>query len=471
MIKNYEQLYELIKSLIFKISLDFKKMPKEIFFVVNAIIYSAVFILSAFSVMPLNIVGSIYHSYRYLVPLYPLFFIIVAVSLSDLTKSRNNIFSFSGYIVFIILIGLGVLNNFSIAKYDGVKSWDINGFSYSRQGWFAGRRFGKEFNYYLESANKIDDTYRNQYYYGLGRHINARGLIWKKDFEEYCKIQKQIDNIDERYKVFYYEGIGYSLGANIVKDESYMEKLSFSIEKNIPENIRYYVYLGVAKLLDERVSRQIKLTDILKSVDKKYWKIFYPLEARNLFLKDNFYKSKNIEQIISDINKMTEEEKQSVYQGIGKILIQYSKYDLKTFNELIKTFPEDAKPLLFESAGQSMFQFEKRGVFVSMTDDCIAKRLSDMPDYFQSTFLKSIYRGIGRYIADKYGFNIDNTLIFLNTINPQYRKELLEGIGTEIAFKFAQSPQIADMIINEFSLPLRDIVRIGYKNEVRHYRL
>jgi len=420
----------------------YRKISKESFFIMFFIFISSVYLFSR-----ITISGNIepYLLYRHLLPLFPIFFITLALFLSGLTESRNGVVKIFGYTLLLPILIFCSLSNFKIPSSNGVVTYfDLDGFSYKSLGWSVYRRFGIDFNKYLEQGEKIDPDYRHLYYYGLGQVISGRGLVWKKGFEQYEKFEEMIRNIDLIYQSYYYEGIGYKVGYNVIYNEY---KMPISDMKRIPEKKRYYAYMGMARVLQEKESYRANIPEIINGIDKKYRKFFYPLLGKYILTKNGSF-----ENAINFTKNLEHEEKEGVYRGFGFTLFNSSNFDIIKFKKIIEPFPKGSRVFLYEAAGETI-GFLYRGKIKNLQEI-----FSPLPESDKA----SLYRGIGRFVAERYGFNLTKCLDFIKQIVPQYRQYCYKGIGAQIAFRFKEAPEIAASIIDRASANIKPIIQKGF---------
>ena len=306
------------------------------------------------------------------------------------------------------------------------------------------RRFGLDFNKYLEQGEKIDSDYKHLYYFGLGYLINGRGLVWKKGFEKYEIFEKTIGKIDLAYQSYYYEGLGYGVGQNVIYNQ-YEEPIS-SINR-IPENKRYYAYLGMAKLLEEKALPETNIYEIINAIDKKYGKFFY-----HLIGKDILKRNRELKKVIAFTESLEDEEKEGVYRELGATLFKRLDCDILKFNKIIESFPKNSRIFLYEDAGEIIGFLNRNNV----------KNLQGLLKPLSESDKESLYRGIGRFAAERYGFNFEKYFDFIKEINPQYRTYCYKGVGTQIAFRFGGVPEVANFIIDKSSPNIRPIIQKGF---------
>jgi len=112
--------------------------------------------------------GNIVISHRHLVPLFSIFFITIAISLSKFIDNGKIIKKIVSYFVLISLLLLGFFSYINMPyREPKITYFDLDGFSYRQLGVTDEIRFGLNFNKYLEQGEKIDSDYKHYYYLGV----------------------------------------------------------------------------------------------------------------------------------------------------------------------------------------------------------------------------------------------------------------------------------------------------------------
>jgi len=419
---------------------------KESFFIVAFIIFTFIYLFSGFETLLVDIDPLVGH--RYIIPLFPIFFIIIALFISKLTDNKKTIKKIFGYGILIILLILGAFSNTSIGYREGMTYLDLDGFSYTTLALHSYYRFGNDFKKYVEQGEKMDPDYKHFYYLGLGEVINGRGLVWEKNFEEYEIFEKWISKIDLIYQSYYYEGIGFGVAEDIVYNQ--YKKPFFALNK-IPEKKRYYAYLGVARLLEEKKLPKTNVFELIKIVDKKYRKFFYPILGKEILKKNG-----DLIKTTAFAEGLEKEEKEGIYEGVGIRLFSKSDFDINKFSKLIESFPESSRVFLYEGAGQTVGFFYRNNI----------KKLPEILNTVSESDKQCLYRGIGRFLAERYGFNFNKCFDFIREVPSRYRNYCYEGIGDQIALRFGGNPEVADWIINKAPTDVRPSIKKKISEEL-----
>ena len=448
-----------------------KEITRESFFIIAFIFFSLIYLSGNYVSLSGNIEP--YLGHRHLVSLFPIFFIMISLSIARLIDKEKVIVKTIGYLILAPFLLLGLISNiitpshynqnsvlpienldyyFTITNspwhYSTITYRDLDGFSYKGLGLSAYRRFGMNLDKYLEQGEKIDPDYRHFYYLGLGDVISGRGLVWKKGFKEYEGFEEKISKIGLRYQSYYYEGTGYKIGNNAIYNQYQMP---VSDMKRIPEKKRGYAYLGMAMVLLEKELPETNIYEIVNAIDKKYRRFFYPLLGREIMKRNG-----DIKKTITFIEGLGAEEKEGICRGLGFTLFDRADFNITEFDKIIAPFPENTRTFLYEASGEIMG-------FINRND---SKKLQEIPTQLSESDMQSIYRGIGIFAAERYGFNHENCDAFINALPLQYKPCCYEGIGKQIAFRFGDDPEGANSIIDKSSPKVRPFIKKGFSEEM-----
>ena len=448
-----------------------KEITKESFFIISFIFFSLIYLSSNY----VSLSGDIepYLGHRHLVPLFPIFFIVIALFISRLIDDKKILIKILGYLILTPFLFLGFISNtitpshynqnpvlpiqnldyyFTITNtpshYSTITYRDLDGFSYKSLGLSAYRRFGMDLDKYLEQGEKIDPDYRHFYYLGLGDVISGRGLVWKKGFEEYEGFENKISKIDVRYQSYYYEGTGYKVGNNAIYNQYQMPVTDM---KRIPKKKRDYAYLGMAMALVEKKLPETNTYEIVNAIDKKYRRFFYPLLGKEIMKRNE-----DIKKTIVFIESLSTDEKEGIYRGLGLTLFDRADFDITKFDKMISPFPESSRVFLYEAAGEIIGFIYRNSI----------KKLHEIPNQLSEPDKQSIFKGIGRFAAERYGFDPVNCNAFINAMPSQYNIFCYEGLGKQIAFRFGGDLEGANSIIDKSSPEIQPFIKKGFSEEM-----
>ena len=421
--------------------------PKEILFIIAPVIFTAIFFLSNISVF--YTINEKAIAFRYFIPLFPFIFIILSLFFSKVIgkeiKSKNIPFVF----LLIIILSLGLLGNAKIYYYDTTLTYkDLDGYYYERLGWTADKKFGHDFSKCLELGNKINPIYRHLYYYGIGWSMGGRGLIWKKRFEKYIEMEELIQSAPEKYKSYYYQGIGYILGINSVYNQF---EQSINSLNRIDDKYKAYSYLGMAKAIKENLKEGTNVKKLLPQINVKYRKFFDPI------LADSFLKyALDLKRVEKASSNMSETDRVYVYQGIGAFMFKESNYKAEQFKKAMQNIPLKYKYACYEGAGTEIgFYFRNR-----------IKEIEKEINRFEPEDRIPAYIGVGRYIAERYGFYFPEITKTSHLLGKQYLPYFYHGIGVQIAMRFGNNENASDSVLKELDPANRQLVEEGFREEL-----
>ena len=123
---------------------------------------------------------------------------------------------------------------------------------------------------------------------------------------------------------------------------------------------------------------------------------------------------------------------------------------------MIAPFPENTRAPLCKEAGEIMGFINRNNV----------KKLQEIPNQLSESYKQSIYRGVGRFAAERYGFNQKNCDAFINALPLKYKTCYYEGIGKQITFRFGGDPETVNAIINKLPAKLRPFIGKGVSEEI-----
>ncbi|OGL49482.1 MAG: hypothetical protein A3C43_03025 [Candidatus Schekmanbacteria bacterium RIFCSPHIGHO2_02_FULL_38_11] len=424
-----------------------ESFSKELFFLAVPVIFSVMFFLSNVSIF--STLEDRYLTYRYFIPLYPFIFIIFSLFFSkfDIKESKN----IPLILLLIILLFLGLFGSAKIPSYDRIPTYrNLDGYSYERLGWTTVTKFDLDYKKYFELGDKINPVFRHLYYHGIGWSVGGRGLVWVKKFKEFKNIYKLAEDVNPKHRSYYYQGIGYNVGFNSVYNQ--YEKCIKGIEK-IDEKYKPYAYLGMSIVINENCREDTDIPRIVSAVDEKYRRFFY------ISLGEYYLKKMSLDSFELAIEKTDKKNQFYLYYEAGAFLFKYySHYKTDDFEKTMKWFfvPANFRDAFYEGAGSAIgFYYRNR-----------ANSIRDEIDKLESKERISAYRGLGRYMAERYGFHFSEIFKFSNSLNKKYLQYFYEGVGARIAFRFGDNESDANSILKELDPLYKPLVEKGFKEEL-----
>jgi len=408
-------------------------ISKEAFFLFAPILFSLVFFFSNVTIYPGS--DKPFLTYRYLTHLYPFIFIILAIYFSKSFKGKKGIYGLVLKFIFLGFLIIGFLGNIKIPSNDyKIRYSDLDGFSYRRLGWTIPNKFGHDFAKYIELGQRIEPHFRHEYFDGLGFSIGGKGIIWKKGFEKFLNLNQLIEKLDERYKSYYYQGVGYSVGFNSI----YNDKQCIKDLRRIEKKYRSYAFIGMAMAIYKNETRQTDIPSLIKSIPPEYRKYFYPVLGRYIY-----HHKWSIRDSIEYINQLGlgSDEQLDVYRGIGADIFLNSYYTLDRLNKEAEIIPREQRTAFYEGVGATIgFLYRKRldklsGLLKRCNINIMEKR--------------NIYRGIGRYLAEEYGFNLPLCFKSFEKIDIEFKKNCYEGLESQVNWRFSDNKITIDNLLKE----------------------
>jgi hypothetical protein len=315
-------------------------------------------------------------SIRYFINLIPFLFMILSLLFSKIIKKQSKFITIPSTILLLIFFFLGFMNNARIPLREQITPnyHEHDGFSYERFGIEILTRNFRDFNKVIYIGNSINSDFRHQYYFGLGSQ--TKGYLTSKHNKEFNKMEKLIEGIDERYKSYYYEGVGYGLGkyftygGGLKSFQALLDSL-----KKIKEKNRVYCYIGLSEGIAKNIKldRKTFLQNNFEKIENEYKKYFYPILGRSILNQE------------SNINPT---KKNLIYRGLGPVLYFESNFQSRTFNEMMKSIPEEYRASCLEGVGLLLENFYKRNFH----------KVQETIEELNSNDKFSAYKGVGRSI-------------------------------------------------------------------------
>jgi len=167
---------------------------------------------------------------RYLLPLFPFFFAVIALALIHLQKKA--VLRKASVAIFVLVLAMGVEGGLNLLSPKEFKlSLGHQGYSYRQLGWALTSRYPKDLNQLSKLAKKVDAglSGRERFFFHLGlSEMDARRIKKPEDLQKYLLWAR---SFDKAYQPFYLKEIGHAWG---------------NIEGNLSEKIE-----GVAESLDK----------------------------------------------------------------------------------------------------------------------------------------------------------------------------------------------------------------------------
>jgi len=235
--KNRKHIMSLIR---FKQGFIYARNLKQLFIIITIFFFFFIFIMSNFLVE-----GAVHaRQYRYLQPIFPFIFIIIAIAIFEVSKFRKKLSLL--FLSIIILLGLianiGLIYAPSESEYGFEKETNPKPLCYEMLGFNFGSRnklniesafekcgklqqeyrrdcykwvgvgatdaIGYNPNLIIQTCNAVDESYRNNCYLGAGWVVGLKDLLDKTKYssDDDCKL------FEEQYRPDCYRGVGWVYG-------------------------------------------------------------------------------------------------------------------------------------------------------------------------------------------------------------------------------------------------------------------
>ena len=457
---------------------------KESFFLICVAIFSLIFSLSNFQVnTKIGFVG-----YRYLFPLYPFIFILIALFINKIQERKQKGYAFVSGFTLIILLSIGLANNLKFISFNstGIRSFDIDyaNIDIISLGGKIGWHYGGDMNKCISLINRLEEQYRFSLYEGLGAVIGSRfgndldkciGLINRVE-EKYkfplCrgwgsgigyrfgndtyKCIDLINRVEKRYRFHFCEGLGFSIGWQFGNKTNKCIRLinrvgeryrfplcrgvgcglgsrfwnnidkCISVINRIEERYRFSLYLGLGIDMGLKNGSGIdKCTSLINRIEEKYRFDLY----RELGYRIGWRFGSDIDKCIRLINQVEERYKISLYEGLGRVIGWRFGSDADKYISLINQVEERYKISLYEGIGKVIsWRFESD----------LDKHIS-LIQRVEEKYKPYLYRGLGKKFINGFTrgrYNIDTCIGFINRVEEKYRCDLYEELGSVIGRRF-----------------------------------
>jgi len=218
------------------------KIGKELFVLVYFVIFFIIYSVSRYNLGPLGWV----EGYHYIFPIYPFIFVIISLSIVKFLSKKNEIFRYSGYLVFIIAILIGILGNINLVEFNNW-NWGNNSlykpYNYELFAEWYGHFCNLRNLNCKNECNKLNDEHIPYCYRSIGRYTASKLRF------NYNKKIKECEELGDK-KNYCYLGIGFGTRENLNIDLSVLKCNKLDIEN------RVYCYQGLGFGLAEDLIRR-----------------------------------------------------------------------------------------------------------------------------------------------------------------------------------------------------------------------
>jgi len=432
---NRWHLYLLIRRFIplkrFQISYD--SIPKEVLFLIYIIIFSLTYSFSNFEVnppplelapqahaIPVILLAGLpdFVGYRYLVPLYPFIFLLIASFISRVQereiKGKVFVYSFS----LITILSIGLVSNLKLISFNKIDKRSFN-VDYDLSYLYLGSRIGKKYEGDIDKCinliYRLEEKYRSPLYRGLGLSI-AQWHI--NDIEKCIEL---INRVEERYRFHLYKGLGFVIARRFGDD---IEKCIELINR-VEERYRFHLYEGLGFVIARRFGDDIeKCIELINRVEERYR--FHLYKRLGFVIARRF--GDDIEKCIELINRVEERYRFHIFRGLGFVIAWKFRNDMGKCISLINKIEEKYRAYVYEGLGAGVAEMvngtlrQFYGIIASYRNiiDCEKEK-------YKIAFYKGLgkcfnWQRIWRFNLSKYNITIERE------VEERYKSYVYEGL-------------------------------------------
>lgn len=398
-----------LTTFIQKYSKNTENNAKKLFFLVYPLIFIFIFIFSNFDL----------NKFRYLMPIYPFTFIIIALFIDMLFKKDTDYRYLAVLIIFFLLI-TGIIGDISLFSHNTFKKISrYAGFRYHLLGYPLVKRYGFATENYLNSIEKLNNMEKRD--------------IYRKISEELCDKLKPTDintwlnyisKIPHSYKKYFYA----ELGKKLTKLYDQNPNAIIFLITHTEEKYKPFLYQGIVEIAVKESSGDInKSIGFAHSIDRSYNfdpAGFWYININNQFPDDDLH-SGNIKKLIILLENAPEQYKPYIYRKMGELFgidflddfsVTLKNLDINKIITTISLFPKKYRIYLYEGFGEGIM--DNYNEFLAL----------DLADQIPSKYRPYVYRGIGKAFVWIYGEDMYIILKRIDTqMDIQYKPYLYEG--------------------------------------------
>lgn len=318
-----------------------KETPLVLFILLFVLFYACTsFRMSTSAVMNIG--------YRYLAPLYPFLFILLARALDGLWQ-RGRWLRCACAFACCLLLTLGFLGNLQLAAWplEFGRGFSYKGFSYSQMQLHNALKGDPRPDPYFSLADKFPEE---------ARHYLYRSFWWPilRSDEEVAAASARIQKRDPRYHHLLYQSLGTSVGYGFPDSIGSWARL----EKSIPPPRRGSFYRGLSRAgptqsLFEKIGKgdiQSHL-DLIQKINPPYRHYFF----RRLGLYSASYLKDG--RAFRVLAKIPPKMQAFVYRGVGARLVSDADLGQEPFRAGLHSVHRKHHPSLYEGAGEGIYDF------------------------------------------------------------------------------------------------------------------
>ena len=445
-----------------------QEISRETVLLVFPVLYCLIFTLSDFKV-PIKVLREafvlrtfdtfFYLAYRYFTPLFPFFFVFIALFLDKLWCSEKQKGLKKGLALFlcVIVFSLCGLSYMKLARpVNFGKGFLYSGSDYFIMGEKFAARYREEPLKGISLIERIDDQYKTVALRGFGRYFGQNTELFPIFF-------KKIKGLDEMFKIPLYQGAARGMFESLTLDKAKLNLLKLEDSKfidlstligNVDEEYRKLFYLELGNLLGK---------DIKLKTDKD---LFQSVRLINHFSKDYKPRFEDLEIGYSDegskfwidrIDRIPESYRGYFYKALGREISWFLLYKKEEFQKAVDMVPEKYKGDFYEGVGAS-----SGNLFTDRTEEAIK-----LVEGLDPKYSLPLYRSIGEALFWKYGYNLNKAITLINSINKKEDKEYCyEGLGSGIGYMIWWNPYKIKELLSKIEEPYKSFCETGIKRRI-----
>jgi len=400
-------------------------VSKDDFLIVYSAVFCLIYALLDFPVFLTPMRDNIISPSRYVFPLLPFIFIIIAIFLDKISEKVNNKYRFSVFYslaAFIILIGF--VGNLTLIDISGFKISSIpKGYNYVR--------FGKQIKSCCTFKNNIDQCLDCIKKIGRkDRRFAYEGYEWATHIglpEVQVYAEKVLRRLDKEYWPFAYERLGETL-EKLYSPEALID---WKLADNLQADYLPYVYRGMGRgLMRKTGAVDIKKYLLLKSriggMHRSYFHEGIGIEFDEALIN-------NTKKAIQFLNSVDKVDREHIFKGFGRgreyVEIRYAElfmfgfgklgYNLNKWNVIIGKIEEEFRPDSYQRLG-----IETGWRFIHGM-----KKYHNFLDKIDEQYRPFLYKGVGIGIGWRFGYTIDGCKRIIQDFDKRFWPYLYKGLG------------------------------------------
>ncbi|MFC1514815.1 ArnT family glycosyltransferase [Candidatus Omnitrophota bacterium] len=440
-----------------------KEISKDVPLITFPIVFSLVFSFSGltFDMISPSILPSV-AGYRFLFPLYPFIFAIIALGSYRVIKAKKHIVvSYFVYGLLFVILSLGLVANSALISKDNLGkrfAYTIyRGYNYFDFGRLLCGKFGDNVSRVLEVTKKVDKRHRRDCYAGTGWGLKASYEYgYKMNAANY--ISKIGSKIEKEYWPYAYERLGWVVG-----NVEYGDETKRQIEENLKADYIPYFYHGLGLEAGRRLAyRKEEYFGFVEVIDGRYRPYFYEgtgvMLYRMLLMRPAYF--------FRLLKEVDPKYKPFIYKGLSKGR-EYYQYNYEIFNSGIESISYDMQKWKWlMSEIEEIYRpycYQRLGIEAGWRFIHNIKSYLVFLEKADVRYRPQLYKGLGLGIGWRFAYNIDGCNQLIQEIDQEFWPYLYEGLGIGAAKRYG--PQAGEWAgeINKVPLAYKSYFNRGFR--------